>query len=164
MLRNLYTLILIAVSLGLFACAPSPYQRPDTEPGVEGAQSQMLAMAGQAWSNYPDDTLPAVDDLMKQADTLIAANNLDAASEKIERALRISSDYAPAWSRLSSIALANNNPTRAIQMAKRSNSHAGNSVELKKLNWEFIREASDLLNDIEGVENADKAIGILNSL
>ena len=164
MRHYLHSFILIATSLSLFACAPSPYQRPDAEPGVEGGESTILAMAGQTWSGYSANTLPAVDELMKQADTLLAANNFDAASEKIERALRIDSDYAPAWSRLSSIALANNNPTRAIQMAKRSNSHAGNSIDLKKLNWEFIREASDMLNDVEGVENADKAIGILNSL
>jgi Tfp pilus assembly protein PilF len=162
-MRNyLHTLILIAISLSLFACAPSPYQRPET--GIDSGDSTILAMAGQTWSGYSENTLPAVDELMKQADTLLAVNNLDAASEKIERALRIDSGYAPAWSRLSSIALTNNNPTRAIQMAKRSNSHAGNSIELKKLNWEFIREASDMLNDVEGMENADKAIGILNSL
>jgi tetratricopeptide (TPR) repeat protein len=164
MQHYLHTLILIAVSLSLFACAPSPYQRPDAEAGIDSDESTILAMAGQTWSGYSENTLPAVDELMKQADTLLAANNLDAASEKIERALRIDSGFAPAWSRLSSIALANNNPTRAIQMAKRSNSHAGNSIELKKLNWEFIREASDMMNDVEGMENADKAIGILNSL
>jgi tetratricopeptide (TPR) repeat protein len=164
MQHYLHTLILIAVSLSLFACAPSPYQRPDAEAGIDSGESTILAMAGQTWSGYSENTLPAVDELMKQADTLLAANNLDAASEKIERALRIDSGFAPAWSRLSSIALANNNPTRAIQMAKRSNSHAGNSIELKKLNWEFIREASDMMNDVEGMENADKAIGILNSL
>ena len=164
MQHYLHTLILIAVSLSLFACAPSPYQRPDAEAGIDSDESTILAMAGQTWSGYSENTLPAVDELMKQADTLLAANNLDAASEKIERALRIDSGFAPAWSRLSSISLANNNPTRAIQMAKRSNSHAGNSIELKKLNWEFIREASDMMNDVEGMENADKAIGILNSL
>ena len=159
-----HTFLLIAISLSLFACAPSPYQRPDAETAIGSGESTILAMAGQTWSGYSANTLPAVDALLKQADTLLAENKLDAASEKIERALRIDSDYAPAWSRLSSIALANNNPTRAIQMAKRSNSHAGNSIELKKLNWEFIREASDMLNDVEGMENADRAIGILNSL
>ena len=49
-------------------------------------------------------------------------------------------------------------------MAKRSNSHAGNAVELKLLNWQFIREASEMQGDIEGVSNANKAIYILQSL
>ncbi|MGD2160866.1 MAG: hypothetical protein PVG94_06790, partial [Gammaproteobacteria bacterium] len=101
---------------------------------------------------------------VKQADGQIAMNNWDVASEKLERALRISPDYAPAWSRLSHIALAKDDPARAIQMAKRSNSYAGKSVDLKLLNWEFIREASAMMDDTEGVNNAVKAINILQSL
>ena len=49
-------------------------------------------------------------------------------------------------------------------MAKRSNSHAGNSVDLKLLNWQFIRDASEMQGDIEGVQNANKAIYILQNL
>jgi hypothetical protein len=49
-------------------------------------------------------------------------------------------------------------------MAKRSNSHAGNAVELKLLNWQYIRKASQMLGDTEGVQNASKSINILQSL
>ena len=47
---------------------------------------------------------------------------------------------------------------RAIQMAKRSNACAGDTIELKRLNWLFIRDARVSLNDAEGVEQADAAI------
>ena len=101
---------------------------------------------------------PAVEGLMQQADALIDDNKIDLAEEKIERALRIAPDYAPGWSRLSRIALDRNDPARAIQMAKRSNSCAGDAVELKRLNWRIIRDARLSLNDTEGVEQADAAI------
>jgi hypothetical protein len=121
-------------------------------------------MATETWRHSTGTALPAVEDLMKQADAQIAIRNWDVASEKLERALRMSPDYAPAWSRLSRIALSRADPGRAIQMAKRSNSHAGNSVELKLLNWQFIRDASEMQGDIEGVQNANKAIYILQNL
>ncbi len=157
MLRHIWTVLAVIV-LTQTACAPVSYQKPDA------GEVPSLAMATDTWSRASATALPAVDDLVNQADSQIAMNNLDVASEKLERALRIAPDFAPAWSRLSQIALYKENPQRAIQMAKRSNSHAGNSVELKLLNWQFIRQASEMMDDIEGVQNASKAIYILQSL
>ena len=149
---------MVAATLVLAACAPTSYQKTDS------GELPSLAMATETWARTSGRALPAVDDLMMQADSQIAASNWDLASEKLERALRISPDYAPAWSRLSQIALYKEDPQRAIQMAKRSNSHAGKSVELKLLNWQFIREASEMLEDTEGVQNASKNIYILQNL
>ncbi len=162
MFRQLRLTAIAAVILAQMSCAPAGYQKTDTE-AVSG-QPTALAMATDTWQKESGTALPAIDDLMQQADSQIALSNWDLASEKLERALRISPDYAPAWSRLSRIALFREDPARAIQMAKRSNSHAGNSVELKLLNWQFIREASEMQGDIEGVSNANKAIYILQSL
>ena len=158
MFRRLLLTALAALILMQLSCAPAGYQKPDSE------AVPTLAMATDTWQNVSVSTLPAVEDLMQQADAQIALSNWDLASEKLERALRISPDYAPAWSRLSHIALYRENPARAIQMAKRSNSYAGDSVNLKLLNWQFIREASVMQGDIEGVQNANKAIYILQSL
>lgn len=162
MFRQLRLTAIAAIILAQLSCAPAGYQKTDTE-SVAG-QPTALAMATDTWRKESGTALPAVDDLIQQADTQISLSNWDVASEKLERALRISPDYAPAWSRLSRIALYREDPARAIQMAKRSNSHAGNSVELKLLNWQFIREASEMQGDIEGVENAGKAIYILQGL
>ena len=158
MFRRLLLTALAALILMQLSCAPAGYQKPDSE------AVPTLAMATDTWQNVSVSTLPAVEDLMQQADAQIALSNWDLASEKLERALRISPDYAPAWSRLSHIALYREDPARAIQMAKRSNSYAGDSVNLKLLNWQFIREASVMQGDIEGVQNANKAIYILQSL
>ncbi len=158
MLRLLILPTMVTATLMLAACAPTSYQKTDT------GELPSLAMATETWVRTSGKALPAVDDLMMQADSQIAASNWDLASEKLERALRISPDYAPAWSRLSQIALYKEDPQRAIQMAKRSNSHAGKSVELKLLNWQFIREASEMLEDTDGVQNASKNIYILQNL
>ena len=162
MFQQLRLTAIAAIILAQMSCAPAGYQK--TQPGTLSGQPITLAMATDTWQNVSGTALPAVDDLIMQADAQIAENNWEAASEKLERALRISPDYAPAWSRLSRIALSKEDPARAIQMAKRSNSHAGNAVELKLLNWQFIREASEMQGDIEGVQNASKAIYILQSL
>jgi len=162
MFRQLRLTAIAAIILVQMSCAPAGYQKTDT--GAMTGQPTTLAMATDTWQKESGTALPAIDDLMQQADSQIALSNWDLASEKLERALRISPEYAPAWSRLSRIALFREEPARAIQMAKRSNSHAGNSVELKLLNWQFIREASEMQGDIEGVSNANKAIYILQSL
>ena len=158
MIRQLSLMAMAAIMLVQLSCAPTSYQKTDSEADTT------IAMATESWQRSSGTALPAVDDLMQQADSHIAMSDWDVASEKLERALRISPDYAPAWSRLSQIALFKDNPQRAIQMAKRSNSYAGNAVELKLLNWQFIREASEMLDDTEGVQNANKAIYILQNL
>lgn len=160
MIRAFLYAVIATIVIVQLSCAPAGYQKTaaDTE------QPVTLAMATQTWQQSSDLALPAVNDLMNQADAQIAQRNLDVAAEKLERALRISPDYAPAWSRMAYIALSNADPSRAIQMAKRSNSHAGKSVDLKLLNWEYIRKASHMLGDVEGVQNANKSINILRSL
>jgi len=158
MLRLLISTAIAVIILALMSCAPAGYQKTETE------AVPTIAMATETWQQDSGTALPAVEDLMNQADAQIAMRNWDVASEKLERALRMSPDYAPAWSRLSRIALSKADPARAIQMAKRSNSHAGKSVDLKLLNWQFIRDASEMQGDIEGVQNASKAIYILQNL
>jgi hypothetical protein len=162
MFRQLKLIAIAAIMLAQLSCAPAGYQKTDT--GDEAGQPSALAMATETWQQSSAAVLPAVEDLIMQADSQVAMSNWDLASEKLERALRITPDYAPAWSRLSQIALLKEEPSRAIQMAKRSNSYAGKSVELKLLNWQFIREASEMQGDVEGVQNASKAIYILQGL
>lgn len=160
--KRLTLAVLMMPLLMQAACTSGGYQRTESDQLSEKATT--LAMASQTWQRTSASALPAVEDLVQRADAQIALRNLDVASEKLERALRISPDYAPAWSRMAHIALNEADPARAIQMAKRSNSHAGNAIELKLLNWQYIREASQMLGDVDGVLNAEKSIKILNSL
>jgi predicted Zn-dependent protease len=152
MIRALYQTTCVSFCLIALAACSSLETQP--EPGGQDT----LAMATQTLRDSGIRANPAVEGLMQQADALIDDNKIDLAEEKIERALRIAPDYAPGWSRLSRIALDRNDPARAIQMAKRSNSCAGDAVELKRLNWRIIRDARLSLNDTEGVEQADAAI------
>ena len=160
--KRLFLAVLMMLLLMQLACTSGGYQRTESDELSEKATT--LAMASQTWQRTSASALPAVEDLVQQADEQIVLRNLDIASEKLERALRISPDYAPAWSRMAHIALSETDPARAIQMAKRSNSHAGKAIELKLLNWQYIRKASQMLGDTDGVLNAEKSIKILRSL
>lgn len=152
MIRTLHQAACISYCLFALAACSSL----DTQP--EAGDQDTLAMATQTLRDSRIHANPAVESLMQQSDALIENSRLDLAEEKIERALRISPDYAPGWSRLSRIALSRNDPARAIQMAKRSNSYAGDDVGLKRLNWLFIRDARLSLNDTDGVEQANAAL------
>lgn len=160
MFKRLCLAVITTLLLMQLACAPAGYQRTESDAVSDNATT--LAMASQTWQRTSTSALPAVEDLVQQADAQIALRNLDIASEKLERALRISPDYAPAWSRMAHIALNEADPARAIQMAKRSNSNAGNATELKLLNWQYIRKASQMLGDTDGILNAEKSINILD--
>ena len=116
-----------------------------------------------AWQINDSKTYEAINALLEQADVLIKNKNVNAAEDKLERVLRIKPDYAPAWSRLSWLALQVNDPERALQMAKRSNSFAQSDVKLQTLNWSFIRAASQQLNDEETYLQADRKIEALKA-
>jgi len=98
--------------------------------------------------------LEVINGLLDEADVLINEKKFNAATDKLERVLRIKPAYAPAWSRLSWLALQTNSAQRSVQLAKRSNSFAYDNPELQILNWTFIRTASQMLHDEESFERA----------
>lgn len=112
-----------------------------------------------------DDSLEyeAINVLLIEADVFIEHFALNAATDKLERVLRIKPEYAPAWSRLSWLALQMNSPKRSVQMAKRSNSFAYANPELQSLNWSFIRAASEELADEDTSFRANQKIESLKS-
>ena len=80
--------------------------------------------------------------LASQADAQIQKSDWQAASDTLERLLRIEPEYAPGWSRMAWLALRAGDAERARQMAARSNSYAAGRIDLKLLNWGFVRDAS----------------------
>ena len=116
-----------------------------------------------AWSPDTSGEYKAINNLLDEVDILIENQAFDAASDKLERVLRIKPEYAPAWSRLSWLALQMNSAKRAVQMAKRSNSFAYSDPELQLLNWSFIRDASEILNDDETYHRANQKIESLKA-
>jgi len=116
-----------------------------------------------AWRLDNASDYEAINVLLKEADTFIETQALNAAADKLERVLRIKPEYAPAWSRLSWLALQMDSPKRAVQMAKRSNSFAYSDTELQVLNWSFIRTASKALNDDASYKRASQKIDSLKA-
>ncbi len=117
----------------------------------------------EAWSAAASADHEAIKKLLDEADKLIEKQAFDAAADKLERILRIKPQYAPAWSRLSWLALQMNSPERSVQMAKRSNSFAYSDAQLQLLNWSFIRDANQLLNDEEAYHRANQKIESLKA-
>ena len=116
-----------------------------------------------AWRPVNSDELEAINILLNDVDLLIEEHELNAAADKLERVLRIKPEYAPAWSRLSWLALQMDSPERSIQMAKRSNSLAYSNSDLQLLNWSFIRTASESLHDEESFNRANQKIDSLRT-
>ncbi len=148
--------LLLAVLLG--SCAST--EKRDGAAG-EPAQSEAGSYKYDAWRLDTSGEYEAINVLLNQADELIEKKLFDAATDKLERVLRIKPEYAPAWSRLSWLALQTDAPKRAVQMAKRSNSFAFSEPELQSLNWTFIRAASKALNDEDAYFRANQKIEAL---
>ena len=134
------------------------FQRPAETVGMQ----KFPAWKQQDLPASSADTNKAVQDLLQQADALIAKNQMEQASEKLERLLRIEPSYAQAWSRLAWIALQSDSPGRTQQMAQRSNSYAYADKRLKVLNWTFIRQAAQLMGKDELVGKAEEMIKLLD--
>lgn len=131
-------------------------------PAMTERMQKFTAWSQQGLSAPSTGKSKAVVELLQQADRLITSNQLEKASDKLERLLRIEPSSAQAWSRLSWIALENTRPRRTQQMALRSNSYA-RSKQLKALNWFFIREAGFLTNDNDAIKHAEAMIRSLDS-
>jgi len=131
----------------LISCAST--ERRSGEDALDDVSSSTLPASYKyhAWRPDTSGELEAISVLLMESDNLIDDGAYDAASDKLERALRIQPNCASAWSRLSWLALQTNSPDRAVQMAKRSNSFSYSNSKLQSLNWSFIRKASKKLHD-----------------
>ncbi len=113
----------------------------------ESTLKEIASHKYDAWKTDNAAENNAINILLAEADGLIEKKSFNAATDKLERVLRIKPEYAPAWSRLSWLALQTNLPKRSIQMAKRSNSFAFSNPELQSLNASFIHTANKVLNN-----------------
>lgn len=158
MLR-VFRIIFSGLLLLLIASCASIEKQIEIDGGVEDAGYYRF----DAWRPVNSDELEAINILLNEVDLLIEEHELNAAADKLERVLRIKPEYAPAWSRLSWLALQMDSPKRSIQMAKRSNSLAYSDPELQLLNWSFIRTASESLHDEESIKRANQKIDYLRT-
>lgn len=154
-LFNILSIVFVLL-VTLISCAGIDQPAASLEAGAyDGIPLIFTAWQPLESSRSPVAANQAVRELLKQADTLIANNALEQASDKLERLLRIEPAYAQAWSRLAWIAIQGHSPQRGRQMAQRSNSLAYDNKRLKALNWMFIQQASKLMNDAAGAREAE---------
>ena len=160
MIRYSSFCFLLVIPFMLASCAGVGDKTQAFEQPVETTGAQKYS----AWSQENSSAAgnKAVKDLLQQADALIAKNQMELASEKLERLLRIEPSYAQAWSRLAWIALQSDSPGRTQQMAQRSNSYAYGDKRLKLLNWTFIRQAAQLMGKDALVRKAEEMIKSLD--
>ena len=149
----------IAVTILMISCASTQTQTVDGDIASGEAGSYKF----DAWRLNSSAEFESINVLLRQVDQHIEMDANNAATDKLERILRIKPQYAPAWSRLSWLSLQTGAAKRSVQMAKRSNSLAYSDPELQLLNWQFIRDASKLLNDEVGYNRASQKIDSLKA-
>ena len=145
-IRLITGIIVISTLLSCTTTAPFEEEKKD----AARSTSDVLF---EAWRDDAIDNA-AVAKLIRQADVMMKYKQWDEAQGKLERTLRVSISYAPAWSRLSWLSLRAARHNKAIQLAQRSNSYTS-SVALQSLNWTFIRDANRLLGNTTEVDAAN---------
>jgi predicted Zn-dependent protease len=151
-------IVYLFFSILLVSCASTDMQSLSDEVIDESGNYKYAA-----WRLHDSRENEAINLLLNEADVLIQKRAFNESVDKLERVLRIKPEYAPAWSRLSWLALQTDSAKRAVQMAKRSNSFAYENPELQSLNWSFIRTASQILNDEQTVDRANQKIESLKA-
>lgn len=159
-MKLLFALLLVfLLNSLLLSCASTDGKR-----FVDSSQDIHSPVKYAVWRTDAAAGLDAISGLLAQADALIDTNAYEAATDKLERVLRVNPEYAPAWSRLSWLALQTGSARRSVQMAKRSNSFAYSNTELQSLNWSFILEASIALDDEQAILRARQKLQSLTAL
>lgn len=128
---------------------PAP-SRPSTAP--PGAATAPAPAKPQ--QPAPVSRNPAVIALLTQADQQSRAQQLDAASATLERALRLDPRNAELWYRLAKLRLDQRRPEQAQSLAYKSISLAGRNNRLLQIDWQLIAQTKALLGDTAGSQQA----------
>jgi len=95
----------------------------------------------------------AVKNLLDDAIGFKQVNDYDAASESLERALRIEARNPSVWHELADLRLVRAEYQQAIQFAQKSNAlTSGDDVTLKRRNWNLISVAYAALGNTQKSE------------
>lgn len=84
---------------------------------------------------------PAVMSLVNSADQAMKQHQTDRAGSLIERALNLAPRNPFLYQKLAAIRLTQKQPAQAVQLARKSNSLAGNNPFIKQTNWQLIAQA-----------------------
>ena len=152
------TRIILAVAVILGGCASVQPPAPVSEP----ASAPMIIAPAPPQSEPGSAPLPgpapgqsaAVASLVQVAHADAASGRLVHAAASLERALRIEPRNPRLWQELARVRLSQGDYGQAESMAARSNSWAGNDVQLRAENWRLIAQARKARGDAEGARAA----------
>ena len=118
----------------------------------------LSACATLAPPETPEAPVPsennAVIALVKNARDDMSAGRLGQAAASLERALRIEPRNPTLWHELARVNLHQGQASQAAQFASKSNSFAGENVQLRAANWRLIGQALTQTGDQAGAEAA----------
>lgn len=144
------SVILLATVLS--ACS-SYLKSKDVEPDVEDDFSKQI---------QPDNsTSPAVLALIKKARVNAINGELDKATSRLERAVRIEPANATVWHYMAKLFLQQENYKQAAGYAAKSTSLARKNKKLIIDNWRIIAHARYRLGNIKGAKSAQDTINKL---
>lgn len=90
---------------------------------------------------------PVARKLLISSETQSSIGDWDSAANSLERALRLEPRNALLWSRLAGIRYQQKDWQQAIQLAAKSNTLVGDSLDLRRQNWNMMANAYDAQGD-----------------
>jgi predicted Zn-dependent protease len=154
----LIAVVLLAGCAGQRTPAPPPGQPPP--PMINKPRPTPNAPFPSRSMNVPPRTAaqassPAVMSLLKAADTQAKAGHREQAAAALERALDLSPRNPFIYQRLAAVRLSQGQVGQAEQLARKSNSVAGDNPFVKAGNWQLIARARRSTGDAQGARAAD---------
>ncbi|MCB1734434.1 MAG: tetratricopeptide repeat protein [Gammaproteobacteria bacterium] len=123
---------------------PEPIRQPKAKPTVAPPPEESVS------AEPTPDSPPAVAALLADANRQMRAGNNDAAAAALERALRVQPRDAYLWHRLAYVRLEQGRGSDAESLALKSNSLAGDKLELVETNNRLIERARSLSRSASG--------------
>ncbi len=97
----------------------------------------------------PRAASPVVSKLLASSQQQRRTGQWDAASESLERALRIEPRNASLWAALAEVKYSQRDYNSAIQLSAKSNTLSGNQRQLRRRNWLLMANSYDALGNAE---------------
>lgn len=130
---------------------PEPLATPQV-PAPPAPETQAPAQTALAPQQLP----PAVDALVRQAESQRQGSDYAGAAATLERALRLQSREAYLWNRLAHVRLQQGLATQAANLAARANDLSGDRADLRRDNWLVIANAKRRSGDLQGAQDAER--------
>ncbi len=180
-----HALVLGLLMAGLAGCASGPggiYVPADREQDVDEAPAppevdedsgdQPARLSDQpprdeepvdrrGYQEQGDELSPAAASLIRQADSLMAGGNAQAAVSQLERAQRISPRSAQVYFKLSEAYVATNSLGAAEQFTLKGLSLSGSNTHLQKSGWQLLADIRRERGNTSGAEQAERRAAAL---